>query len=124
MSNDQWESLSKSVSENGGNNVTALLNGVQDVTASALGQLATNGSSGSFICFNSGVPVLYAWHQNQTSYNDTRFGRPYEAVRSLSDFSGYVLCGDAQIATFNTQKPMAGEYSAIIQYLNTGVYIE
>lgn len=125
MSNDQWESLSKSVSENGGNNVTALLNGVQDVTASALGQLATNGSSGSFICFNSGVPVLYAWHQNQTTYNDARFGRPYEARRTLSDFSGYVLCGNAEITSFtDNPKPMAGEYSAIIQYLNTGVYIE
>lgn len=102
------------------------VNTVMDVTASALGQLVTKGAAGSFMAYNAGRPILYAWHQLQKGFNDVNFGRPLEAYTDMNTLSGFVLCVGAQISSFGvySPRPLQSEYNMIVQYLDSGVYLE
>ena len=130
MSEQQWEqyqtSINNRISASSDNGFMKVINGVMDVTAGALGQLTTKGAAGSFIAYNSGAPVLYAWHQVQVGYADAKFGRPLEQYRSMTGLTGFVLCDNASISSFSNYgiKPLQPEYNMIMHYLNTGVYIE
>lgn len=127
MTSAEWSEYTSALAEYSagqGNGFMNVVNGVMDITASALGQVVTQGSSGSFLAYNTGVPVLYAWFQLQTGFADAKFGRPLEQYRAMSGLSGFVLCENAAITSFSTLKPLMPEYNMIMQYLNTGVYIE
>ena len=122
MSDYQYSLISQGENTRAAHNVE-LLNSVIDAAGSALGQLKTVGASGSFIGYNSGVPAIYNWYMDQTTYDDSRFGRPLYQTMTLSSLSGFCLCLDASITSF-TNKPLSTEYQQIISYLNDGVYLE
>jgi hypothetical protein len=98
---------------------------VADAVSASLGRLQTKGVPGSFLMYNSGEPFIYAWFRTVTQMDDSRFGRPYYQTNSLYNVKGgYVVCVNASITSFTGTVPTAAEYSALIQYLNSGIYLE
>ena len=107
----------------------SMIDTIMDAAGSALGQLQTSGASGSFLSYNSGPPKIFNWYMDQVEYDDARFGRPLYQKKKLSSLSGFCACLNASITDFklNTDAypaPTSSEYSAIVDYLNSGVYLE
>ena len=102
---------------------TDIMNKAIDLTSSALGQLSTVGSPGSFLAYMKNTPELMAWYRGTVNEDIARFGRPlYKNVR-LDNLSGFCICMNATI-TFASGNPTKEEYNAVIGYLNSGVYLE
>ena len=102
---------------------TNLLDKIMDATGAALGTVATKGSSGSFLSYNSGGPFVSLWYMKQTAHDNDRYGSPlYTAVR-LDQLDGFCLCSNA-VVTYVEKNPMAAEQLSVIRYLNSGIYLE
>ena len=99
---------------------------VADAVSASMGRLQTKGVPGSFLMYNSGEPFLYAWFKKITDMDDSRFGRPYYQKNSMANaVGGYVSCINASITSFTSGAlPTSGEYAALIEYLNSGIYLE
>ena len=102
---------------------TNLIDKAKDVIGSALGQVNTKGSLGSFLAYNSGVPYLYAYFYKQVEHDNNRYGSPCYKNAQLINLSGYCLCSNANV-NFNSNYPVATEKTAVNTLLNTGVYLE
>ena len=102
---------------------TEVLDKAMDLTTSALGQLSTVGTAGSFLSYMKNRPELMAWYKTTVSEDIARFGRPYNRNVRLDNLSGFCICMNASI-NFSSGNPMKEEYNAVIGYLNSGVYIE
>ena len=94
-----------------------------DLTSSALGQLSTVGTAGSFLSYMQNRPELMAWFKTTTSEDIARFGRPLCKNVRLDNLSGFCICMNATMV-FASGNPMKEEYNAITGYLNSGVYLE
>lgn len=107
-----------------------LVDAIVDATAASLGQLQVTGSVGSFLAYtNKNLPALIAHYMDPTEEDISRFGRPLCKVKTLSALSGgFVLCQDASISSYrnntNQRPPLNQENTIILNYLNTGVYLE
>lgn len=102
---------------------TNLLDKIMDATGAALGTVATKGSAGSFLSYNSGGPFVSLWYMKQTAHDNDRYGSPlYTAVR-LEQLEGFCLCSNASV-NYSDKTPMAAEQLSVIRYLNSGVYLE
>ena len=123
MPDSAWEQRQGYVQDHRSQNMD-ILNSALDIAGSALGQLQTVGTVGSFLSFNSGAPMLYVWFIDQTEYDDARFGRPLYQKRRLSSLSGMCVCLNATIDTFYNPRPLKPEEDAILSGLNGGVYLE
>ena len=123
MTDSAWEQRQGYIQEHTAQNMD-IINSALDIAGSALGQLQTVGTVGSFLSFNSGAPMLYVWYIDQTEYDDARFGRPLYQKRRLSSLSGMCVCLNATIDSYYSPRPLKPEEDAILSGLNGGVYIE
>lgn len=102
---------------------TEVLDKAMDLTSSALGQLSTVGSSGSFLAYMQNRPELMGWYKTTVNEDIQRFGRPLCQVVRLDSLSGYCICMNATMV-FSIGNPTKEEYNAVVGYLNSGVYLE
>lgn len=102
---------------------TEVLNKAIDITSSALGQLSTVGSAGSFLSYMKNTPELMAWFRTTASEDIDRFGRPLNQMATLVNLTGFCICMNATMV-FSSGNPTKEEYNAVIGYLNSGVYLE
>lgn len=107
-------------------NNTDVINSAMGVVSSALGQLNTAGTIGSFMSYNMGVPYIYAYFIYQVDQDIDRFGSPAYKRISLQflENGSYVICSNASMETMTSAHPFESEYDAIIEWLNSGIYIE
>lgn len=122
MSGEQYALVSEGQARRTQKNIE-LLDTIQDMAGSALGQIKTVGAPGSFLGYNSGIPFVFAWYSTQVSTDSARFGRPLYQSITLSTLSGFCLCLNASITSFS-KTPLSTEYAEIINELNEGVYLE
>ena len=102
---------------------TNLLDKIMDITGAALGTVATKGSAGSFLSYNSGGPFVTLWYLKQTAHDIDRYGAPLCDDVRLDSLSGFCLCSNA-VVNYSDKYPMNAEQISILRYLNTGVYLE
>lgn len=107
-------------------NNTDVINSAMGVVSSALGQLNTAGTIGSFMSYDMGVPFIYAYFINQVDQDINRFGVPAYKRLNLQylENGSYVICSNASMETMTSAHPFESEYDAIIEWLNSGIYIE
>lgn len=94
-----------------------------DLTASALGQLSTVGSAGSFLAYMKNRPYIMGWFRNIADEDIARFGRPLHEDRRLDNLLGYCICSNAYV-TYNDSNPTVDEQLVVAAMLNSGIYIE
>ena len=102
---------------------TDVLDKAMDLTSSALGQISTVGSVGSFLGYMQNRPYVMGWFKGTVEEDSARFGRPLYRIKQLDTLSGFCACMNASI-DFTIGNPMEEEYNAVISYLNSGVYLE
>lgn len=102
---------------------TELLDKMMDVTGAAMGHVVTKGSGGSFLSYNAGTPYIYLWYVKQTARDNARYGSPLCQNVRLDNLSGFCLCSNATV-TYSIKNPVSDEQSAVMRYLNSGVYLE
>lgn len=101
---------------------TAVLDKVSDTIQACFGQVASQGSQGSFLTYNIGRPFIYGWFLTETEHDDTRFGRPCNKKLKLSTLSGMAVCRNAVVPF--TAGATELEAEQVCGLLNSGVYIE
>lgn len=102
---------------------TNTLDNLINITNASLGQLQTKGSSGSFLAYNMDLPFVYGCFNRICDEDVEKFGRPLEKVVRLDQLQGYIICANASLP-FSDKMPLNVEHIAIINALNSGVYIE
>ena len=106
------------------NSNMGLLDTMQNVLGSALGNVASTGTAGSFMAYNYRQPVINTWFRQQTGKDELRFGEPLCKKVTLSTLSGFTLCANATVNYHGPLFPTADEQNAVAEALNSGVYIE
>ena len=104
-------------------NNTDLIDKAMDVVGSAMGNVVTKGSSGSFLSYNSGSPYIYLWYVKQAAHDNARYGSPLCQNVRLDTLSGFCLCSNATV-TYSDKNPVSDEQISVAAYLNSGVYLE
>ena len=99
-----------------------ILDTMQDIIGSALGNVSTKGSAGSFLAYNYRRPFINAWFRRQAEHDNERFGSPLCKRFQLSKLSGFTLCANA-VVNYVISDPTASEQLAVAEALNTGVYL-
>lgn len=99
--------------------VVGMTQGVAGAIDSAMPQLQTSGITGSKIAFTS-MPQITAQFYSLPSIDAARLGRPLCAARTLSGLSGFTVCENVGLDTSASKE----EKTEIIQYLESGFYIE
>lgn len=94
-----------------------------DLTASALGQISTVGSAGSFLSYIKNRPYIMGWFKTVAEEDIARFGRPLHAKRTLDNLSGYCVCSNAYV-NYQLNDPTVDEQLVVAAMLNSGVYLE
>lgn len=94
-----------------------------DLTASALGQLSTVGSAGSFLAYVKNRPYIMGWFRDTVDEDIARFGRPLHAEKRLDNLSGYCVCANANV-TYSSANPTVDEQLVVNAMLNSGIFIE
>jgi len=107
----------------GQSDASATANKALDLTASALGQISTVGSAGSFLAYMKNRPYVMAWFMKTAQEDVARFGRPLHQDKRLDNLSGYCICSNANV-TYSTDNPTVDEQLVIAAMLNSGIYIE
>lgn len=110
---------------------SGLSGGIAGIIAGALGatvqsaldakfpQVSTSGSNGSFASNQTEAHAILR-HTQIVDGDNTDFGRPLMAVRTINTLSGYVKCGEAHPAIPCLQE----ELSMITNYLTSGFFYE
>ena len=106
-----------------------LLDKGMDILGGALGQVRTAGTSGSYMSYQTDVPYIYAFFYGQVDHDLLRFGAPSYKSIMLANCSGFILCENASfsITDFNIEPgfiPTHPEMNALVQWLNSGIYLE
>lgn len=99
-----------------------LLGTMADFFASSMGQVTTNGHTGSFLMYAATLPTIFCWFYKHGDEDYDRFGRPYCDTASLSTVNGFCLCKNAYVPRW-LLAPLKEEREAIENCLNTGIYI-
>lgn len=100
-------------------NVGGLINSAMSAVQSQMPKVSTSGANGSFIeCIQ--YPVLMVEHLLLVDEDNTEFGRPLCAVRTINTLSGYIKCGNADHAFGGTDY----ERRTINDYMRSGFFYE
>lgn len=99
--------------------VAGTASGIYNTLQSAMPQLETTGSNGSFINLNLTTELVSVYHSIVWEDLDHK-GRPYCFQNKIKFMSGYVLCADGDMDI----DCMDDERDAIAQFLTTGFYWE
>lgn len=95
-----------------------------DMLASALGQVSTLGRPESFLPYME-KPFVYLWWSQIVETDVERFGRPLNAIRTLSQLApGFVKCADANFSGETFTFITMSERNMINSILNKGCYLE
>lgn len=99
--------------------ITGVANGIYNTLQSAMPQVETSGSNGSFLAPATRTALL----ENFATIVDEDIhhkGRPLCALRQLNTLSGYILCaeGDMDLNCFDNERKM------IANFLTTGFFYE
>ena len=109
---------------------TNVLDQIIDYAGSILGDVYTQGSTGSYLNIVAGVPQVRGFFIDQAENDIPRFGRPLYSKRQLSTLSGFCVCKNANITEFGDvsyssySSPTPAEVNGINNLLNSGIYIE
>lgn len=101
----------------------SLTDTIMNTLGASMGQIATKGSSDSFLAYNMGQPFVFAYFMDQTAHFDERYGRPCCKNLRLDSLTGFVMCGNASVE-YTTGYPTVDEQNAVVNMLNSGVFIE
>lgn len=106
-------------SQNIGGAVSTLTNGIYSTIKSAMPQLETSGTNGSFLAVPNTTKLQSVFYQIVDEDNE-HMGRPVCGKRTLSTLSGYVLCaeGDVDLDCFDQEREQ------IKRHLTTGFFWE
>lgn len=116
--NDVEKSIQSAPAQN-----VSLIDTVMNTLGTTMGQIATKGSSGSFLAYNMGKPFIFAYFMEQTAHMPELFGQPCCKSLRLDNISGFCLCENATV-TYVAGNPTVDEQNVVISMLNSGVYIE
>lgn len=100
-------------------NVGGLINSAMSAVQSQMPKVSTSGANGSFI-ETIQYPVLMVEHLKLSDEDNTEYGRPLCAVRTINTLSGYIKTG-------YVDKPFGGteyERNIINQYMKSGFFYE
>ena len=99
--------------------IASTANGIYNTIQSAMPQVETSGSNGSFLTPSTHTTLLEHYYQI-VDEDITHKGRPLCEIRQLNTLSGFVLCaeGDLDINGFDNERKM------INRYLTTGFFWE
>lgn len=100
-------------------NVGGLISSVVSAVDSQMPKVTSSGANGSFITHIL-APVLMVEHLKLTDEDNTEFGRPLFAVRTINTLSGYIECGESDHGFGGTK----AENDEINQYLKNGFFYE
>ena len=78
----------------------------------------SNGALGSLFAYRE--TLFICWYFNITEKNTSRLGRPVCKTGTVSDFSGYCLCRNAEIELTGAY---ASEIDEVTGYMNGGFYV-
>ena len=95
-----------------------------DYAASILGDVYTKGSTGSYLNIACGLPCVRAYFIDQADNDNARFGSPLNAVRTLTNLTGFCVCENATIDIDSSRSALPVEVEGITSLLNRGIYIE
>lgn len=95
------------------------MNGIYNTIQSAMPQVETSGSNGSFLAPSTNTALLEQFYRI-VDEDISHKGRPLCAVRQLNTLSGFILCaeGDIDINGFDNER------KEIARYLTTGFFWE
>lgn len=99
--------------------IGAIFENIMSGVESAQPKLSTQGSNGSFLEIIE-TPYLIIEHSRIVDDNNSEFGRPLCATRTISAIPGYIQCGEADHHFSGTR----GENIEINQYLKNGFFYE
>lgn len=99
--------------------IGAIFENIMSGVESAQPKLSTQGSNGSFLEIIE-APYLIIEHSRIVDDNNSEFGRPLCATRTILNIPGYVQCGEYDHAFSGTR----GENIEINQYLKNGFFYE
>lgn len=99
--------------------IGAIFENIMSGVESAQPKLTTQGSNGSFLEIIE-APYLIIEHSRIVDDNNSEFGRPLCATRTISAIPGYIQCGEADHHFSGTR----GENVEINQYLKNGFFYE
>lgn len=116
--NDIEQSIQSTPDQN-----VSLIDTVMNTLGATMGQIATKGSSESFLAYNMGKPFIFAYFMEQTAHMPELFGQPCCKNLRLDNISGFCLCENASVE-YSIGNPTVDEQNVVISMLNSGVYIE
>ena len=99
--------------------ISSIFTGIVDGLEGAQPKMSTQGSNGSFIEIAE-TPYLIVEHSILVDDNNSEFGRPLCATRTISSIPGYIQCGEDDHHFSGTR----GENIEINQYLKNGFFYE
>lgn len=99
--------------------IGAIFENIMSGVESAQPKLSTQGSNGSFLEIIE-APYLIIEHSRIVDDNNSEFGRPLCATRTILNIPGYVQCGEYDHSFSGTR----GENIEINQYLKNGFFYE
>ena len=99
--------------------IAGTVSGITGAVESMQPKASGGGSNGSMAAALASMKIQCEFHY-QVAEDITDRGRPLCERVQLSSLSGFVLCADANISTVGTSQ----EDSSIVNYLNSGVFIQ
>ena len=102
--------------------IKSALSGVASAVREQNTTVKTGGSNGGFGAiaqFGNSI-ILTAMFRKIANEDNSHMGRPLCETRILGNLSGYILCGDADVAIAGTEQ----ENRTLNQFLNSGFYYE
>ena len=91
--------------------ITGVANGIYNTVQSAMPQVETSGSNGSFLTPAIETRVLHHFYRI-VDENIIHKGRPLCSIRMIKNLTGYILCADADVDLdcYDEERKRIGEY--------------
>lgn len=115
--------LSNLATGNIGGAINSAVSGISSTANAIKPQVSTKGAPSSYLSYVVPSPILAGYFNYQVDTAPSLFGRPLCQNKTLNTLSGYCLCSNSAI-TFSSLNPTSSEYRQVIDYLDTGVYLE
>lgn len=105
-----------------GGAIASVNSGIADAIAATYPHVNQMGSNGTLLQGANNMNGIYikTTHKRIVPGDNNHLGRPLCQIKQLSTLSGYVLCSNADLNASTTKE----EDSSIVNYLNTGVFLE
>lgn len=106
-----------------GGAINSAISGIGNTINAVKPQVSTKGAPSSYLSYVVPSPILAGYFNLQVDTAPSLLGRPLCQSKTLSTLSGYCLCSNSAL-TFSSLNPTSEEYRRVINYLDSGVFIE